>query len=297
MVKIEYCITNAHYTHFNALEISDQNIYNILLGLYDYLNLKKYGILKENFERFVKMVRENYTQTFYHNFKHACDVVISILHMTIKIKNKEMIDSVQKIGIVLGALLHDVGHYGRTGKYVSEYDKEKYEKFGKNSTLEKYHLNFGIKLIEESKLFSGVTKNNTNKIKNIIKIVILATDPNLKLKNIMEDNRNQLIIILIRCADISSVLKNFKTHKKWALSLIKEFCEEGNDLRSKHGVTTIPTLFENNMEHLIPNEQIKFYEIYVKPHFFVLKKYIYVNSYIDIWSKIQENKEKWVKEK
>jgi hypothetical protein len=189
---------------------------------------------------------------------------------------------------VLGALLHDVGHYGKTGKYVSNYDKEKYEKFGKTSTLEKYHLSLGLKIINESKLFEHVNPKHVVKIKKIIKSVILATDPTIKLNDI---DVKPIYNILMRCADISSVQKLFKIHKNWSNALMKEFYLEGDDLKEKHNMETLDALFDSNKKKCIPEQQNGFYVYYVEPHFNKIKQYLY--NYNEIWDKIQTNKEEW----
>lgn len=291
MMKIEYCTQSAHYGRFDALNLSEESIKNIAYSLYSFLELVKFGIQKENFNNFVDNVKENYTYTFYHNFHHAIDVVCSTIYLMKKLKNNYKFDQTEQIGIVLGALLHDVGHYGKTGKYVSTYDKEKYEKFGKTTTLEKYHLNLGLRLIDESGIFKNVNKNCVTKIKKIIKSVILSTDPTIKINDIPI---NPLYNTIIRCADISSVQKLFNVHKKWSRALTKEFYLEGHDLKTKHGVKTIDQLFDSSKKNCFSKQQEGFYAFYVEPHFNKLKPYLY--NYNEIWHKIQTNKYLWQKQ-
>lgn len=288
MMKIEYCTSSAHYNRFNALNLSTKAIKNIAHSLYSFLNLAKIGISIENFNNFIDKVKENYTNTFYHNFHHAVDVVCSTIYLMKKLKREYKFDHIEQIGIILGALLHDVGHYGKTGKYVSTYDKEKYEKFGKASTLEKYHLNLGLQLIDKYCLFKNVNKNYVTKIKKIIKSVILSTDSTIKLNEI---SINPLYNTLIRCADISSVQKLFSIHKIWCYALMKEFYLEGRDLKMKHGIENLDQLFDSSKKNCFPKQQEGFYVFYVEPHFDKLKPYLH--NYNEIWDKIQTNKYLW----
>lgn len=279
MMKIEYCTSSTHYGRFDALNLNKSSITNIAYSLYSFLNLTKLGILEKNFNNFIDKVKKKYTNTSYHNFYHAIDVVCSVIYLMKKLKKKYKFGYIERIGIVLGALLHDVGHYGKTGKYVSIYDIEKYNKFGKNSTLEKYHLNLGLIIIDELALFKNVNKHYATKIKKIIKSVILSTDSSIKL---CEISVNPLYNILIRCADISSVQKNFTVHKKWSYALMKEFYLEGNDLKILHGVTVIDQLFDSEKKNCFSKQQEGFYVHYVEPHFDKLKPYLY--NYNEIWA-------------
>lgn len=286
MMTFDYFTLPSHYGRFDALNMNKNCLLNLAYSLYEHLELIKIKIKKVNFKNFINLVEKNYTSTSYHNFAHAIDVVCSTLYL-IK-KSKFQLTHIEKIGIVFGALLHDVGHYGRTGKYVSTYDKQKYEKFGKNSTLEKYHLNLGFDLIKKTKLFDELTINFTTKLKKIIKCVILATDPTIKLNNLSIFHPYALII---RCADISSVHKIFSIHRKWSYALMNEFYLEGNELQTKHNVKKLEPMFDIAEKKHFHKKQQDFFTFYAEPHFDKLK--LYVNNYNELWDKIKTNKEKW----
>jgi hypothetical protein len=147
-----------------------------------------------------------------------------------------------------------------------------------------------MKIIKKSKLFEGVNKNCAIKIKKIIKSVILATDPSLKIKTIIDK-----CDILIRCADISSVLKTFKINKCLSDALMKEFYQEGKDLQSYHGILKLDALFDEGCKENIPKQQEWFYTNYVEPHFEALKPFIF--NYNEIWNKIRINKLIWINKK
>jgi hypothetical protein len=289
-MNLKYPLSSVHYPYFNSLSVSQKECVNLIKQLYVQLELHKISIKKTNFDNFVENVEKNYTNTTYHNFNHAIDVVFSTLYLAKKIKPQYKLDQLELIGTILGALLHDVGHYGKSGKYVSVYDDAKIKKYGKISTLEKFHFSLGMKLVKESQLFDGVNKNCEVKIKKIIKSVILATDPSHKIETFVHTNRS-IYNILIRCADISSVLKTFKVHRVWSNALMKEFYQEGKDLQRCHNVLKLDALFDENKKEEIPKQQEWFYVNYAEPHFEALKPFIF--SYNEIWNKIQANKLVW----
>ena len=231
-------------------------------------------------------MEKNYNDNPYHNFNHAVDVTLATLYIINNLKDEYKMTILQKISFVIAALLHDIDHFGLTGGYVSTYKKNLINTFGNNSTLEKHHVDVGNNIINMTKLLKDINFDNALEIKRTIQKIILCTDPSINICNI-----NSMYSIIIRCADICSVIKNWNIHKKVSYLLYNEFYNEGNILKNVHNISEINSLFDIEMKKNIPNQQIMFFENYVEQHYCYLSKFI--GNYEELVNLINNNKSMW----
>ena len=185
-------------------------------------------------------------------------------------------------------LCHDVGHFGMTGQYVSEHMSEFVEKYGQCSPLEQFHLSKSKIIINDTGLLVGMSDDNKGTYFDVLGRSILATDPAHSKKFFESFNNAMLFELLIKCADIGSALKTYDIHEKWVMKLMKEFYIRGNLVRNSE---KLQPLFNEDMRHEIPQQQVGFCNFYVKPHFLSLS--VYLTNGDEILKFIEENENVW----
>lgn len=268
-------------------ETNDKIIDDICYYLSDYLCLDK-----QKFNNFICLLKKCYKDNKYHNFNHAVDATISLLFLIDQTKLE--FTNIEISALIISMLSHDIGHFERTGNFIKNFIPEMVEEYGESSTLESYHFHNAKKIIIQSELLSGIDFYDKLDFFSLLKNLILATDPNTNkdfLINFSPSNRIEILQLLVKCADIGSVFKNFDIHKKWALKLINEFYHEGDIMKNEYPAYQILPIFNRDYQHLIPNQQNEFFLFCVFPLFTILDQFFKNNKIIDF---IKDNRNEWL---
>ena len=116
--------------------------------------LQRFQIGPKSLHRFVRTVRQNYRETNpFHNFRHA----VSVLHGSWMFLNKNselenVLNSAEKLSILLASFCHDLDHPGTTPLYQVNACTELALRYTPDATLERHHCYkaFSIMLRSES---------------------------------------------------------------------------------------------------------------------------------------------------
>lgn len=201
-------------------------LYNILCfrEMEQCLNIDKTMIYK-----FIILIKEGYiiykhdknSTPQYHTFQHALDVTY-IVHVLLSYTSiGHTLSNEDKMLLLISALLHDIGHSGLTNTYLNNSNNILIKEYGKESPLERYHIDVGKHIIKESKIFEQITYIKQVKYMNIIEKCILATDIQTYTNNSIDT-----MCTIMRCADISNCFRTFEIFTKWSKRLKLEFIEQ-----------------------------------------------------------------------
>ena len=162
-----------------------------------------------------RVVRDGYTETSYHNFRHAVDVMQMMYLMItnhLGVGTTFALDSTQPFMLLVVALCHDLGHFGANNSFLREsaqmlkretrassgsrehresneaVTSDYVEVYGNESTLEKFHVAKASLMIHNHKLFSEefMLRETKEELLDLVEYLVLWTDMD-KHKDFMEE--------------------------------------------------------------------------------------------------------------
>lgn len=146
--------------------------------------------------------------------------------------------------MLLASIGHDVGHSSFNNRFHCQTGSLLSILFNDQSVLENYHSLIVFSLMRRP-CYNFTCKWDVEKVglfrKNVISC-ILGTDmaahftfikrfAEIKLVDGMEidsENRGLLLVMLIKCADISNIIRPFNIARKWGFKLVSEFFCQGD---------------------------------------------------------------------
>lgn len=232
--KINFNVNN--YENKKILAIA---VYEIFLINVD---LKKIGINCDSMKKFIFQVSLHYYNNPYHNFKHAVSV-IQFIHLLInKIEIRKYFSDFEVFGLLVAALVHDIGHPGHTNLFEINNKSHLALKYNDKSVLENHHcsLTFYIIHSKEINLFENLNQQNFSIVRNMIIECVLATDMkhHTELVKNLEDkffsgcacetqqDRTLLAKILLHIADLSNQIRPFDISYQCSIALRNEFSNQ-----------------------------------------------------------------------
>ena len=116
----------------------------------------------------------------YHNHLHGIDVCqMSHLHLIVLEKyHKKKIGILHRFSVLLGALVHDLGHPGVTNTFLITTDNRLALQYNDQHVLEMYHVAEGFRVLRKpgSDMLSSLTKEQYRHVRKNMVEIILATD-------------------------------------------------------------------------------------------------------------------------
>ncbi len=256
--KIERCIDFLFRTIFDVNKI-DQAVY---------LN-------------FVEKVKIKYNGNPYHNYNHAIDATMTLHYLINNLEQNvaKLFDYNDKLIMIIAMMCHDLGHFGKTGKYIKEtclpitletkcFLSDEFIRvygfygFSSDSPLEEFHWTLANEIINSTRLLDCF--DNKLEMLDTIKQIILATDPATLNKFLESDeiSKVQIMKLLVKSADIGSCLKSFDVHKNWGLNLKEEFEAQGDEMKLRG--YEILSMFDRNSKKYF-HDQLMFFQYYANP--------------------------------
>lgn len=216
---------------FNVLDFEASELeYATFLVLRTYLDI--YGWTDSQLRAFVAACRSLYRDAPYHNWSHAVDVLqfaSSIVHAPSVYCRFSRIEVATAI---ITALVHDIDHDGITNKGHAALKTERVD-FSTQSTQEKHHLRISWLLFERTFVAERLHKG-------LVDSLIDATDMFFHRKHVeilvqlinsqarfieSETERVELLIIIMKSADLSNTVRLGATARVWGDRLGDEFSQ------------------------------------------------------------------------
>lgn len=268
-------ISNFETWNFEPLgiEINDVNfvsmVYHVFKKIFLVFNVKEVDL--ENMYSFICEVAQIYHDALnpYHNIRHAIHVfhTMHLIVMNHLIYLPNMNNSPHLIiAAYIAALCHDIDHCGCTNRYLIATNHVKAIKSNGSSPQEMHHAFVTVDLLRKHTVFRNT--KDFKQIRMMIVRFILATniaEHESFMNNIQKSRKSQIIMLALKCADLSHTFAPYEKHVQWIKKLQAEFFIQGDkELFHKLQITT---MFDRSKPDTLFNTQADFFRILVLPMF------------------------------
>nr|XP_034971256.1 cGMP-dependent 3',5'-cyclic phosphodiesterase [Zootoca vivipara] len=279
----------------------------ILSMLQDMNFISSYKINRQTLVRFCLMVKKGYRDPPYHNWTHA----FSVSHFCYLLyKNLELVNYLEDIEIFalfISCMCHDLDHRGTNNSFqvasksvlAALYSSE-------GSVMERHHFAQAIAILNTHgcNIFDHFSRKDYQRMLDLMRDIILATDlahhlrifkDLQKMAEVGYDPKNKqhhslLLCLLMTSCDLSDQTKGWKTTRKIAELIYKEFFSQG-DLEKAMG--NRPMEMMDREKAYIPELQISFMEHIAMPIYKVLNDLFPKSA--ELYERVASNREHWMK--
>jgi len=220
------------------------------------------GLAEGQVRRFILAVRASMLDNPYHNFYHVFDVMQTTNALATATGTMARLDAWERFALLSAALCHDLEHPGVTSQFLSKTagDATRGKFRGiifRDALLEKHHALRALECMCDTDvgILDGLSSAQYYQFRSTFSKVILATDltrhgeylEHLKefaarrAENPAAEMDKQLAMeLMVKCADISNVVKPAVVARRWALRITDEFFRQGDAERAM-GMDISPT--------------------------------------------------------
>ncbi|KAJ3304808.1 cGMP-inhibited 3',5'-cyclic phosphodiesterase B [Kappamyces sp. JEL0829] len=251
--------------------------------------LKKLQLPEKKFMNFMVGVESGYKSSLsFHNSIHAADVLHGIYHLCQLEKIRGTFSDMELLSIYIAASIHDYDHPGVNNNFLIATRDKKALLYNDKSVLENHHCSaaFQVLIKPENNFLEGLDRKTYSSVRSSIVDMVLATDlaqhfdllTRFKKKVVTagtfdpfgnQDDRNILMQMLMKCADVSNPTKEWPIYQEWINRILTEFYCQG-DLEKSVGLPVSPFM---NRDSQGPSAQKGFIEFIVYPLFEALESW------------------------
>mmetsp|Transcript_52194 Transcript_52194/g.132730 ORF Transcript_52194/g.132730 Transcript_52194/m.132730 type:complete len:533 (+) Transcript_52194:2-1600(+) len=214
------------------------------------------------FQNFVKVVKARYTNQPYHCYTHAVDVLHTVYRLLSLTQSDKWVSEVEQYAILVSAVAHDIGHFGRTNPFLVETQHELALLYNDKSPLENMHCASLFEICSQpgSDIFKSLGHDNYSKARKVCILTILHTDnahhfemvkdiskiyelakascdvqaceqslSQAYVEEVMHKNHLMWLQLFLHLADVSNPLKPFHVTEPWAHRVLDEFFDQGDE--------------------------------------------------------------------
>uniref|UniRef100_A0A8B9QYE9 Phosphodiesterase n=1 Tax=Anas platyrhynchos TaxID=8839 RepID=A0A8B9QYE9_ANAPL len=300
-------VNEAQYRSHLANEMMMYHMKAILSMLQDMNFINTYKMDRQTLTRFCLMVKKGYRDPPYHNWMHA----FSVSHFCYLLyKNLELVNYLEDIEIFalfISCMCHDLDHRGTNNSFqvasksvlAALYSSE-------GSVMERHHFAQAIAILNSQgcNIFDHFSRKDYQRMLDLMRDIILATDlahhlrifkDLQKMAEVGYDPKNKqhhslLLCLLMTSCDLSDQTKGWKTTRKIAELIYKEFFSQG-DLEKAMG--NRPLEMMDREKAYIPELQISFMEHIAMPIYKLLQDLFPKAS--ELYERVASNREQWTK--
>ncbi|KAK2524723.1 Pde2a [Columba livia] len=297
----------AKFTYTPRSLPEDDTSMAILSMLQDMNFINTYKMDRQTLTRFCLMVKKGYRDPPYHNWMHA----FSVSHFCYLLyKNLELVNYLEDIEIFalfISCMCHDLDHRGTNNSFqvasksvlAALYSSE-------GSVMERHHFAQAIAILNSQgcNIFDHFSRKDYQRMLDLMRDIILATDlahhlrifkDLQKMAEVGYDPKNKqhhnlLLCLLMTSCDLSDQTKGWKTTRKIAELIYKEFFSQG-DLEKAMG--NRPLEMMDREKAYIPELQISFMEHIAMPIYKLLQDLF--PKAAELYERVASNREQWTK--
>ena len=191
---------------------------------------------------FFARIEATYLDQHFHNATHGADVMQAVYSLLVNSPVYKHLEPIERLGVVLAAVTHDIAHPGVNNTFLANTNDKLCQQFGKESTLEKFHLSVAMEVIEDTKILDNLSQTEIKRVHALITELILATDPakhNINKNKFLETagktlnlhNPAHMMLVLKQamiCADISGQARKLEIATQWGERVYEEFFRLGD---------------------------------------------------------------------
>ena len=274
--------------------------------------LTQLGINQPVFLNYINKVCETYNKVPYHNCIHGGDVLqgFHCLLMRSPVLRKATPHNMM-FACLMAALVHDVGHVGRTNHFLVNTEHGLALQYNDQSVLENMHIAKALELTKATacNIFEHFGEEDRKEVRSVWITMILGTDMAHHVRGVYEltlainkakDIGEECVMItpkkhvttlgyLLHACDLSNPTKPFPIYNEWTGRVMQEFFEQSSAEKEKGISVTLPERETAN----IPAFQIGFIR-FIRPFFAALneiqdidmsEQLKHLGSNLDHWTK------------
>ncbi|KAJ3094979.1 cAMP-specific 3',5'-cyclic phosphodiesterase 4A [Phlyctochytrium planicorne] len=295
-------VGNWNWNIFEFESLASKPLYTLGLYLFHEAGLVgKFSIPIDKLRHFLLRIEAGYhADVPYHNSTHACDVLhatnffINTNAITGRLTDNEI------LGAYLSAIIHDYDHPGLNNQFLVSTRHSKAVFYNDRSVLENHHLAsaWAILLKEESNILCNLSKEEYRTVREQCVDMVLATDLSghfamlSAFKNKVfaagtfdldnRDDRSLFWRILIKCADVSNLTKDWAIYDRWLERIMAEFFRQGDD-EKKLGLPVSPFMDRETVQ--IASSQISFLDFICLPMYETFTRVAQIPEILDTLSR------------
>jgi len=265
-------------------------------------------------QNWLTLIESNYhSSNSYHNSTHAADVLQSSAYFLEKPNIQAVLDPVDELVLLIGAIVHDVDHPGRNSAFLCNSGNPLAVLYNDTTVLENHHCALGYRLTishPSVNIFKNLDVETYKQVRKGLIDTVLATDMSKHFVHLnkfttavgaavendclptfgLNESEERGIIkrMLIKCADVSNPARSLKLCKEWAVRIAEEYFAQ-TDEEKELGLPVVMPQFDRSTCS-IPQSQIGFYD------FFILSMFEAWNGYVEcgeLVKNIETNYEYW----
>ena len=236
----DFDVSGLNLWNFNCWEVEQKELRVYLKQIFMCWNTLELSLDEQKLESFLCEVEANYFENPYHCFRHAFDVTQTLFVVLGEIQaTSESFTQLEVISMLIAALCHDLGHVGKTNKFLVETSHKYALLYNDKAVLEQYHCSkaFEILLKPQNNILVTLDKATYRECRRMIIECILGTDMaehfplmgKLEATSVAEKLPQELLMkTLVHFADISNVAKEWQLAYKWSMLISQEFFAQGD---------------------------------------------------------------------
>eukprot|EP00741_Cyanophora_paradoxa_P001843 tig00000507_g1786.t1 len=211
---------------------------------------QRLGLPAAPLERFLEYVELDYQPNSYHNATHACDVLQAALaFLAVSDELRAALSDRDLLAAIVAAVTHDMGHEGRNNNFEIATASERALVYNDRSVLENYHASrcFQLLRLPECDFTAALPAGERRALRRAVVGAVLATDISHHFDNLgafrarsvlpefgaSDDDRQILLNMLLKCADLGNAARPLRTYMAWAGWVMDEFWEQGDEERRR----------------------------------------------------------------
>ncbi|CAL8346174.1 unnamed protein product [Arctogadus glacialis] len=269
--------------------------------------INTYKIDLRTLARFCLMVKKGYRDPPYHNWMHAFSVshFCYLLYKNLGLAN--YLEDIEIFALFVSCMCHDLDHRGTTNSFqVASQSVLAALYSSEGSVMERHHFAQAIAILNTHgcNIFEKFSRRDYQRMLDLMRDIILATDLAHHLRIFKDlqriadlgyDKNNQthrslLLCLLMTSCDLSDQTKGWKTTRKIAELIYKEFFSQG-DLEKAMG--NRPSEMMDREKAYIPELQISFMEHIAMPIYKLLSEFF--PRATELYERVAANREQWTK--
>jgi len=277
----------------------------------------------ETFANFTAELQPKYNDVKYHSYDHAVDVAHTVYRLMCELHAESWLGDVQRYSLLIAALGHDVGHFGRNNDFLCKTGNALAIQYNDQSPLENMHCATLFQICEkdDANVFKQLSVDDKRTSRKLCIAAILHTDmvhhPQMQKHLIMLYERTSALChaqaqeknallpefeeevlnkehdfwaqdVLVHIADVSNPGKPFPICQAWAIRCVEEFWDQGDEEKS----LGLPVGMLNDREKVsLPGSQHGFINFLVAPVFIGAARIF--QSFVPLADQMVDNLASW----
>uniref|UniRef100_A0A8C9UV59 Phosphodiesterase n=1 Tax=Spermophilus dauricus TaxID=99837 RepID=A0A8C9UV59_SPEDA len=286
-----------------SIQLKDLTSVSHGLMLQDMNFINNYKIDCPTLARFCLMVKKGYRDPPYHNWMHAFSVshFCYLLYKNLELTN--YLEDIEIFALFISCMCHDLDHRGTNNSFQVASVRPALPK-QEPSLMHHFAQAIAILNTHGCNIFDHFSRKDYQRMLDLMRDIILATDlahhlrifkDLQKMAEVGYDRTNKqhhrlLLCLLMTSCDLSDQTKGWKTTRKIAELIYKEFFSQG-DLEKAMG--NRPMEMMDREKAYIPELQISFMEHIAMPIYKLLQDLF--PKAAELYERVASNREHWTK--